>query len=152
MVAIPILSDIIKEVGSTIREAIPDPDKRRELEVRLAGLDQSLQLAQIDVNKTEAQHSSVFVAGWRPFIGWVSGVALGYTWIVAPLAKWTLELNHITASMPALEPEAIYPVIMAMLGIGSMRTFEKVRGVAYGLPTTSEAPTPVPPKKKGKWL
>lgn len=133
--AIPILGDVIREVGGVIREIIPDADKRMELEVRLAELaDQAdaredmLLQGQIEVNKVEAGSGNLFVAGWRPFIGWTSGVALAYTWIVAPAAK---ALFHLT-ELPIIPPDQIYPIVLAMLGIGAQRTYEKVKGVAGG--------------------
>jgi hypothetical protein len=164
MVAIPVISDIIKEIGATVREAIPDPDKRRELEIQLATLEQQSMLAQVEVNKIEAGSSNLFVAGWRPFIGWVCGVALAYTWILAPLLRWGAQSAGYQVDLPALAPESIFPVVTAMLGIGVMRTFEKTKGVASSVggkvlvpqsPVTAEerASTVTPTKKKGKgWL
>lgn len=162
--SIPILGDIIKEVGATIREVIPDPDKRRELEIKLAELDQASQLAQIEVNKVEAGSANLFVAGWRPFIGWVCGAALAYTWIVAPLLQWGISLSGRAVALPALDPDSIFPVVTAMLGLGVMRSFEKSKGVATSvrgrvltpqlpqqLPTEQETEAPKA-KKKGRWL
>jgi hypothetical protein len=91
---IPILGDIIKEAGSIISEIIPDADKKMDIELKFAELadkaderESALLQGQIDVNKEEAKSANLFVAGWRPFIGWVCGAALAYTWIVSPLRR-----------------------------------------------------------------
>lgn len=149
--SIPIIGDVIREVGGVIRELIPDADKRMEIEVRLAEIaDQAderenlLLQGQIEVNKIEAASGNLFVAGWRPFIGWTCGSALAYTWIMAPIMKVMFKLTEI----PIIAPDQIYPIVLAMLGIGGMRTFEKTRGLAggqLGKPPRTEANEP---KKK----
>lgn len=118
--------DIIDQVGETARQVLPNKIEEKRLELQGEEIAQRGDLAQIDVNKTEATHSNLFVAGWRPFIGWTGGVALAYTWILSPLIKaiWGLE------ELPALSPDEIYPVILGILGLGAMRTVEKYRGVA----------------------
>jgi hypothetical protein len=128
-VAIPILGDVIREVGGVVRELVPDADKRMELEVRLAELadradarEDALLQSQVEVNKIEAGSANLFVAGWRPFVGWGSGVAFLYSVVVGPL------LNLRTVDM-----DQIYPVLFAMLGVGAMRTYEKTKGVATSL-------------------
>jgi len=133
---IPFVGDLIREVGETVREFIPDPDKRMEIEVQLAELadkadarENELLQGQIEINKVEAGSANLFVSGWRPFIGWVGGVALAYTWILSPLLKALFKLTEL----PALQASEIYPIILALLGIGTMRTVEKMRGVATSL-------------------
>ena len=147
---IPIIGDLIREVGETARELIPDGDKKLEVGVRLAEIaDQAderetqLLLGQLEVNKADAQSGNMFQAGWRPFIGWTCGSALAYTWIVAPIAQAIFHL----AALAIIDPSQIYPVVLAMLGIGGMRSFEKFHGVD----TTPSKPTPLelpkPPDK-----
>lgn len=138
---IPIIGDVIREVGETVRELIPDADKRMEIEVRLAEIasqaderETQLLLGQIEVNKADASSGNLFQAGWRPFIGWTCGSALAYTWIVAPIAQ---AIFHLTA-LPIIDPSQIYPIVLAMLGIGGMRSFEKFHGVD----TTKDNPIP----------
>lgn len=88
------------------------------------------QKAQIEVNKVEAASSSVFVAGWRPFIGWVCGSALVYQYILRPLIGAGFSLaGHAVPVMPGLD-DNLYQLLLGMLGLGSLRTYEKVRGVA----------------------
>lgn len=140
MVNVPILGDAIREVGGIIRELVPDADKRLDVQVRLAELadqadarENQLLLGQVEVNKEEARHSNIFVAGWRPAIGWVAAFALGWTWVLAPLAQWIVSINGLSTSIPALDPNAMYPVILAMLGVSASRTVEKMSGVATSL-------------------
>lgn len=130
-------TDLINQIGQTVRQVLPNPEAQRDFDLKIMELaakaeEQETQLAlgQIETNKNEATHANLFVAGWRPFIGWTGGVALGYSWIVAPLLKWGADLNGIHVDMPAIDPDAIWPIIAAMLGLGTMRSFEKAKGVA----------------------
>lgn len=163
---IPIIGDIIDAVGGLVSEVVIDKDKRDQVNLELAKikdqaearLDAQLQ-AQIDVNKTEAQHSSIFVAGWRPAIGWVGAAALAYSFILTPfIGIWVKEL-------PAIQYEYLMTIVTAMLGVGGMRTFEKVKGVAtsavqmQATKPVPQAPAPQsskqeplrPPKKPHRW-
>jgi acyl-CoA reductase-like NAD-dependent aldehyde dehydrogenase len=86
---------------------------------------------QLDVNKAEAAHPSVFVAGWRPFIGWVCGVACAWNWIGLPIAKVALALaGGPTLGLAPASLTEMLPVLMGMLGLGAYRTAEKFKGVA----------------------
>lgn len=136
MVSVPFVGDIIREVGETVREAIPDADKRLEIESQLQTLEYQLLQGQLEVNKQEAASSSLFVAGWRPFIGWTCGAALAYTWILAPVMKVMFKL----VELPVIDPSQIFPIVTAMLGVAGMRTYEKVKGVATSLAPPKSAP------------
>lgn len=163
---LPIIGDVIREVGETVREFIPDADKRDEISFKLAELadkaeerENALLQGQIEVNKIEAGSSNLFVAGWRPYIGWTCGTALGWTWIIAPFLKWGFEIFHVQTGLPALPPESIFPVVTVMLGMSASRTYEKTRGVATsmgGAILTPVLPTPVAPPAvvtpKRKWF
>jgi len=136
-------TDLITQIGAAVRQVLPNPEAQREFDLKIMELaakaeenETQLALGQIDINKAEATHANLFVAGWRPFIGWVGGVALGYTWIVSPLLKAMFGLDEL----PALDADQIWPIIAAMLGLGTMRSFEKSRGVA----TSVNGTTPVP--------
>lgn len=141
-------TDLIREIGSAVRQVLPNPQAQAEFDMKMLELasqaearENDLMLAQVGVNNTEATHANLFVAGWRPFIGWTGGVALGYTWMLAPLLRWISGMFGYDADMPALEPEAIWPIVTAMLGLGTMRSFEKTKGVATSVNGT--VPTPV---------
>ena len=82
------------------------------------------QLGQLQINKMEAQHKSIFVSGWRPFIGWICGFALAYNVIFSPILS-------IWYKMPDVDPSLLYPVLLGMLGLGAMRTGEKIQGVTH---------------------
>jgi hypothetical protein len=81
----------------------------------------------------EAQHRSIFVAGWRPFIGWVCGIGLGYHFVIQPILKWVLVMAwqaDAPAQLPGLDVASLYNLIIAMLGLGGMRMYEKLKGVS----------------------
>lgn len=158
---IPIIGDIINAAKDLVSEVVVDKDKRDQVNLELARLgdqaqarlDEQLQ-AQIEVNKVEAASGSIFVAGWRPAIGWVGAAALAYSFIVSPfIGIWVKDV-------PTLQYEYLMTIITAMLGIGGMRTFEKVKGVSTNTmqdvpkaPIQKEEP-PVkeaPLKSKAKW-
>lgn len=133
---------ILLGIGSKVIDKIwPDPVQRDAAKLELLKLQQSGELAQltadtnlmieqIKVNQAEAQNPSVFVSGWRPAIGWVCGLACGWNWIGLPIAKLALEISgHPIALSPADLTEML-PVLMGMLGLGGLRTIEKLQGRA----------------------
>lgn len=125
---------------SAIDKIWPDPVKRAE-EVRkleemrqrgdLAGLNAQVQLltGQLEINKTEAAHKSIFVAGWRPFVGWVCGFALAYAAILEPLMRFGATMYGYTGDFPVIDTSITMQVLLGMLGLGAMRTREKEKGV-----------------------
>ncbi len=105
------------------------PDKSEEEKQQIAAAVMVVQ-GQIDTNKVEAANPNAFVSGWRPFIGWVCGSACAWNWIGLPIAKVGLMLlGHQIALSPADLGEMM-PVLMGMLGLGGLRTLEKINGVA----------------------
>jgi hypothetical protein len=91
----------------------------------------TLTLAQMDVNKQEAASPSVFVAGWRPFIGWVCGTSLVYTYILYPFLLWASAIWAPELKPPQLVNDGmLFELMFGMLGLGAMRTFEKLKGRA----------------------
>ncbi len=83
--------------------------------------DLSLLMGQIEINKIEAQSKSLFKGGWRPYIGWICGTALLYNTILHPIFD-------IWFVMPTIDSSLLYPVLMGLLGLGGMRTYERVSG------------------------
>lgn len=124
---------LIPLISSIIDKAIPDTvaaDKAKaEIAMMQAKGELDLMLGQIEVNKAEAQNASVFVAGWRPFIGWVCGLALAYEYLMMPLFAW-LSLNVGWQAPPHLVMDGMMELVLAMLGVAGLRTFEKYKGVA----------------------
>jgi hypothetical protein len=152
----PILGDLIKSATDLAGKFIPDADKRLEFELELQKLadqaavrEQELLQGQIEIDKIEAASENLFVAGWRPFIGWTCGASLAYTWMIAPIAKAVFHLTEL----PVIDPSQIYPIVTAMLGIAGLRSFEKYNGVPSGV-----TQAPAPPKqpsivsKVGSWF
>ena len=165
---VPIIGDIINSVKDLASEFIVDKDKRNELNVRLKELeDQAEQriheqmLAQTQINQTEASSGSMFVAGWRPFIGWVGGAGLAWSFIIGPLIEYMARLAGSTATMPDFDFNQLITIVLAMLGVGTMRTVEKIKGVSTndytdvpGRVETKKEATPeeaAPVKKKKKF-
>jgi len=116
------------DIGSKIIDKLwPDPAQRDAAKLELMRLQISGELAQIEVNKEEAKSTSVFVAGWRPSIGWICGAACAWNWIGLPISKLGLTLLGI--SVEALSPadlSEMLPVLIGMLGLGGLRTIEKM--------------------------
>lgn len=106
------------------------PDKSEAEKQQLAAAVSIVQ-GQIDVNKEEAKNPNVFVSGWRPFIGWVCGSALAYTFVGYPMLIWFAAAYHPGFTPPKLGNDGmLYELLFGMLGMGGLRTFEKVKGVA----------------------
>lgn len=120
-----------------IKRIWPDANKRAEEIRKLEEIHQKGDLAQLQakvsllqgqmaINVEEAKHASIFVAGWRPFIGWVCGSALVYNFILYPLLLWAWALSGTEQiPPPSVDGSALYPVLMGMLGIGAMRSYDK---------------------------
>ena len=123
------------ELGSNIIERIwPDPAEAAKAKLELMKLQQSGELQQIagqlQINQAEAQNASIFVAGWRPFIGWVCGAALAYQYIGRPMIAWGFAIaGHPLPPMPELD-DTLWELLFGMLGLGALRTVEKVKRVA----------------------
>lgn len=116
--------------GKVIDRLWPNPADAAAAKIELLKLSQSGELAQIAVNQEEARSSSIFVSGWRPFIGWVCGMACAWNWIgLKIVVAITTYLGYRINIAPADLGEMM-PVLMGMLGLGGLRTIEKINGVA----------------------
>lgn len=119
-------------IGAKILDrVIPDKAERDRAQAELIKMQVSGELSQLagqlEVNKTEASHQSVFVAGWRPFIGWVCGVALAYQFILRPIISWLApSMGYSIASMPGLD-DNLWELMFGMLGLGGLRSYEKIK-------------------------
>lgn len=126
-----ILPSVLEVAGRFLPE---DKEARakaeRELEAQLTVHLAKIDLAQLDINKTEAAHRSIFVAGWRPFIGWTCGLALFYTYVLQPILIFVMAHMNLLIDLPQMELGEMMPVLMGMLGLGGLRTFEKFKGVS----------------------
>ena len=117
------ISALIGPVSAILDKVIPDKDLREKLSHEIATMADKQMSAQIEVNKIEAAHKSLFVAGWRPAIGWICGLALLYSTIISPILG-------IWFTVPVVDTSLLTTVLMGMLGLGAMRTFEKTKGVS----------------------
>lgn len=127
-----ILSSLIGPVSALLDKAVPDKDLREKLAHDIATMaerhaHEQVQ-AQLEINKTEAAHKNLFVAGWRPACGWVCVLGMAGNFLVIPLANMTLELLETGVKVPMIDLSTMLPVLMGMLGLGGLRTFEKVKG------------------------
>lgn len=109
---------------------LPDQGKRQEVILTILGQLQASDQAQNAVNEKSAQHSSIFVAGARPFILWVCGFALAYQYVAAPLIVWAAALFGKPLPMPPTIDSVMWELMFGMLGMGALRSFEKIKGVA----------------------
>ena len=116
------------ELATTIIDKIW-PNKTEQEKAELSAAVAMVQ-GQIDINKAEAGSSSVFIAGWRPFIGWVCGAACAWNWIGLPMAKAGLVIAGYKLDVSPADLTEMLPVLMGMLGLGALRTAEKFKGVA----------------------
>ena len=125
----------IVTVGSQlITRLFPDPAQAAAANLELTKMQMSGELAQItgqlDINKVEAASTSVFVSGWRPFVGWVCGLGLGYVAIVEPIARFIATMVGYTGNFPIIDTTITMQVLMGMLGLAGMRSYDKKNGVA----------------------
>ena len=132
-----ILKDLISPVTNIIEEVVVDKDKVRQINLEIEKLADQADaryheelMGQIEVNKTEAQHASVFVAGWRPFIGWTGGVGLAYSFVLAPFIEFIARANGYTQEMPMPDAGQLMVLVTSMLGVGAMRSYDKAKGTA----------------------
>ncbi len=128
------VSAVLEVGGKLIDRLWPDPAQRDAAKLEMLRMQQSGELlamtAQTDTNKVEAASASLFVAGWRPFIGWTCGAAFGYKFVLAPAAVFVLAACGHPVTLPVLDFSEMSPVLLGMLGIGGLRTLEKIKGVA----------------------
>ncbi len=123
------VAEPVKAVGTILDDLFTSDEERLDKEEALLRLAQRPGLVQAEINKVEAQHRSVFVAGWRPFIGWVCGAALAYSFILRDLIGWGAgAAGYEIAPPPELAMQHLITILMALLGLGGFRTFEKIAG------------------------
>jgi hypothetical protein len=125
----------ILDIGSKVIDRVwPDPSQAAAAKLELFKLQQSGELQQImgqlDINKTEAANASVFVSGWRPFIGWTCGAACAWNWVGISVAKVVAAFFQYPIVLTPADLSEMLPVLMGMLGLGALRTVEKMKGVA----------------------
>ena len=128
-----IVKELVGPVTGLLSEFIEDKDQKARLAHEIATMAErhanENAKAQLEVNKVEAASKSLFVAGWRPFIGWTCGLGMFGNFITIPFANFVLALLSYEIVIPLVPLETMMPVLMGMLGLGAMRSFEKTRKV-----------------------
>jgi Holin of 3TMs, for gene-transfer release len=130
----PLILGSVFELGKDLIDRfIPDKSEAARVEaefLRMAAQGELQQvIAQLEINAKEAQHASIFVAGWRPFFGWAGGFGFVYATMGQPLLAWISAMNG-WAAPPTLNLDLLWVVVTGMLGIGGLRTFEKSKGIS----------------------
>ena len=120
---------LAKIVGEIVNKFIPDPDKAQELKAAIEMKLIEASTMQQQINMKEAEHSSMFVAGWRPFVGWICGLGCAYSFLLQPFITW-IAMAFGGMPFPVLDMASLMGLLMGMLGLGGLRTYEKVREVA----------------------
>lgn len=134
------LGDLVKGALGPIMDGvlrfIPDKNERakakEQFETQMLAAMTGLVQGQLQINMKEAQHGSIFVAGWRPAIGWICGIALGWNYILQPIVLWVAFLSGVEGldKAPKLDTAELTTILLGMLGLGGLRTYEKRLGVA----------------------
>ena len=143
---------VVEGVGKIADDLFTSDEERMKVSLQEKAIDAKLVEGQLAINQAEAQHQSVFVAGWRPAIGWVGALAMAYQFILFPLLVWLWALLqakgvipcHVDASLvppdklatctfnapPELSADALWVIISGMLGIAGMRSYDKAKGTS----------------------
>jgi hypothetical protein len=128
------LTALIAPITGLLDKFIPDADLKNKLAFQVATMAethaQELAKGQLEINKAEATHKSIFVAGWRPFIGWTCGVALCWHFVLAPVTMFVCAYLAVEIpELPTFDMGSLMTVLMGMLGLGTLRTYEKQKGL-----------------------
>jgi|TARA_E500000318_G_scaffold53230_1_gene49554 hypothetical protein len=131
---LPLITALAPILGTVIDRVVPDKEAaataKREIQSELVNNINDIAKAQIEVNKTEAAHRNVFVSGWRPFVGWTCGAAFAYHFVLQPVFIFVLAAYGVSIELPSFDMGALMTVLTGMLGLGGLRTFEKLKGTA----------------------
>jgi hypothetical protein len=134
--------DAIKAIGDTVDRLVTSDDERlarknenekaaRDYQLAFEKLEAQSRTEQVEINKIEAASERLFVSGWRPAIGWVCCFAFAYSYVFEPIARFIAQVGFgYAGAFPVLDNSEIYPVLLGMLGLGTLRTWEKHKGVA----------------------
>jgi len=125
--ALPLAGKLLDAIDPLLDRFFPDPDKKAELRNALLGELAKFDQAQLAVNAQEAAHPSIFVAGWRPFIGWVCGLGIAYSFIAAPLLQAIVTIWKPDFALPAIDAH-LWELVFGLLGMGALRSFDKMQG------------------------
>ena len=127
-----IVASLVGPVSGLLDKFIEDKDQKNALAHEIATMSerhaQELAKSQLEVNKVEAAHSSLFVSGWRPAVGWCCVLGMTGNFMVIPFTNFVLALLLIDVTIPLIDLETMLPVLFGILGLGGMRSYEKIKG------------------------
>lgn len=123
------VAEPVEAVGNALDKLFTSDEEKLTKQEILERTKQNPTLWQVELNKIEASHRSIFVAGWRPFIGWVCGFSFAYHFIVQPLLLFIAAAFGSEISTPVFDMDSLFTVLMGMLGLGGLRSLEKSRGL-----------------------
>lgn len=124
------IGGIVEGLALGLDELFTSEEERAAAKLKLQALMQQPHILQAVANIEGAKHRSIFVAGWRPAIGWVAALGLGYQYLVLPFAGLINAYLKLPADLPNLESDQLMTLVLALLGLGGMRTYEKFKGVS----------------------
>lgn len=124
------IGGIVAGLATGLDELFTSDEERAAAKLKLEALMQQPHILQAVANIEGAKHRSIFVAGWRPAIGWVAALGLGYQYLVLPFAGLINAYLKLPADLPNLESDQLMTLVLALLGLGGMRTYEKFKGVS----------------------
>jgi len=124
------VGQLAKDTAEVIDRFVETPEEKAAGALLLMKIQQEPDKWQTEINKIEAGHRSLFVAGWRPFIGWICGTGLGMHFILFPLLEWTTALLGNKIAAPSVEWQVLMTLVLSLLGLGATRTYEKQKGLA----------------------
>ena|SRR3990167_3930828 len=138
---IPIIASLIPILGSVLDKVIPNAAEREKakLEIQLKLAENETELVklfaaqdqgQIEINKEEAKSNSLFVAGWRPAVGWICAFGCAWAFILKPVLDWGVAAAGSTVALPVFQTGELMSLLLGLLGMGTLRTYEKFKGVA----------------------
>lgn len=118
---------VVEGVGGVLDRLFTSDEERAKLALARIEIERLPALKQIEVNLAEAAHPSVFVAGWRPAIGWVCALALVWAFLLQPMATWAITTFALGLPVPPIVTDHLFELVLAMLGMAGLRTFEKTK-------------------------
>jgi hypothetical protein len=129
-----LIPQLLPLISGVIDKTIPDENGKakalQDIEKTLIENASSINLAQIATNQTEAKHKNIFVAGWRPAIGWSCALGIFWLFIGANFAQWGMNMAGVEGEVPTVPSDVLLELTFAMLGMAGLRTFEKIKGVS----------------------
>ena len=117
-------------ISKVVDELHTSEEEKLDKKILMQRLQQKLAEKQLDVNAKEASHRSVFVAGWRPAIGWCGALALFFAFILSPCIEWYAKFSGMDIVPPAIETGPLLAIVTSLLGVAGMRSYEKAKGIA----------------------